>query len=593
MANASTWTRGHPSGASLLRDFDDLYRSDKSILEASLLEEHYWQDGSTASAGRHKLGSARIYSGASSEVSATGEKGRLMWDETNTQLVALHAATTTRLPGLAAANTWSGAQTFSAQITSTLATGTAPFAITSTTLVANLNADLLDGQHASAFALAGHAHSAADITSGTLASARLSGSYTGVTAVGTLSSLSVSGASALTGNVGVGGSSIAAVGLFVLPTLNGGTTQAGISSATTFGSGTTVLGVGTDSQVKTTAAAFTMPEAAAYRARNPVIGAGSAITTAYGLYVENLTAGSANYAIYTAGTTQSYFGGQVQVGGMLSLEGNAVFQPTGAATTSQVQALIHNPIYTTAGGRTSVAKVELIRTSAAADQYDGEIRFHTRNTGAALTERMRLNASGNLGIGTTDIEAVGSGFGSLQIGSRTHLLYGTSGEGAHYSQNAYWDGAWKYRVAATAVRYAQGSGEHIFFVAPAGSIDTAIGWTTALTIANSGAATFSNALTAASLNLGGATMTDVLSTTFVWDPPSIGAHNGVSTTVTVNGAEVGDMVMVTNPWLNTFATVHTYAMVSAANTVHVQAWADSNSSTDPPSATLRIVVLKF
>jgi hypothetical protein len=36
----------------------------------------------------------------------------------------------------------------SSQITSTLSTGTAPFVIASTTAVSNLNADLLDGQHA-------------------------------------------------------------------------------------------------------------------------------------------------------------------------------------------------------------------------------------------------------------------------------------------------------------------------------------------------------------------------------------------------------------------------------------------------------------
>jgi hypothetical protein len=117
MADASTWTRAHPSGASLLRDFDDLHRSDKSIFEASFLEEHYWKDGSAASAGEHKLGSARIYSGASSAISSSGQSGRLMWDETNLQLVALHVATTTRIPSLVANNTWSGTQTFSAAVT--------------------------------------------------------------------------------------------------------------------------------------------------------------------------------------------------------------------------------------------------------------------------------------------------------------------------------------------------------------------------------------------------------------------------------------------------------------------------------------------
>lgn len=53
-----------------------------------------------------------------------------------------------------------GARTFE----STQPTGTAPFVIASTTVNTNLNADLLDGQHASAFAPTSHNHSFAGLT---------------------------------------------------------------------------------------------------------------------------------------------------------------------------------------------------------------------------------------------------------------------------------------------------------------------------------------------------------------------------------------------------------------------------------------------
>lgn len=43
-------------------------------------------------------------------------------------------------------------------LTSTVAIGTAPLSVTSTTACTNLNADLLDGNHAAAFALSGHTH---------------------------------------------------------------------------------------------------------------------------------------------------------------------------------------------------------------------------------------------------------------------------------------------------------------------------------------------------------------------------------------------------------------------------------------------------
>jgi hypothetical protein len=55
-----------------------------------------------------------------------------------------------------------------------LSGSTAPFVVDSTTRVANLNADLLDGADSSAFAAASHTHDANAINAGTLADARLS-----------------------------------------------------------------------------------------------------------------------------------------------------------------------------------------------------------------------------------------------------------------------------------------------------------------------------------------------------------------------------------------------------------------------------------
>ena len=43
-------------------------------------------------------------------------------------------------------------------LTSSVAVGTAPIAVTSTTVCTNLNADTVDGQHASAFATSTHTH---------------------------------------------------------------------------------------------------------------------------------------------------------------------------------------------------------------------------------------------------------------------------------------------------------------------------------------------------------------------------------------------------------------------------------------------------
>ena len=77
-------------------------------------------------------------------------------------------------------NTYSVLGNFSGQITSSLITGTAPFSIASTTKVANLNADFLDDQTGSYY------QNSDNQSAGTLPTGRLAGSYTGITAVGTL-----------------------------------------------------------------------------------------------------------------------------------------------------------------------------------------------------------------------------------------------------------------------------------------------------------------------------------------------------------------------------------------------------------------------
>jgi hypothetical protein len=81
-----------------------------------------------------------------------------------------------------------GATTISGQLNSTVATGTAPFVIASTTAVTNLNADLLDGNHASAFYLASNP-SGYTTNTGTVTSIATGSGLTGgtITTTGTLS----------------------------------------------------------------------------------------------------------------------------------------------------------------------------------------------------------------------------------------------------------------------------------------------------------------------------------------------------------------------------------------------------------------------
>lgn len=125
---------------------------------------------------------------------------------------------------LAGAQTFSGAKTFIAAPAFNAAGGGAPFTVSNTTKVTNLNADLLDGFDASSFAAAAHTHDAGAIVSGLLNDARLS------TNIPRLSGANVfSGVNRFNAFVGVNrGAALTPNEVFGLQNVSGGTGYTGM-----------------------------------------------------------------------------------------------------------------------------------------------------------------------------------------------------------------------------------------------------------------------------------------------------------------------------------------------------------------------------
>ena len=113
--------------------------------------------------------------------------------------------------------------------------------------------------------------------------------------------------------------------------------------------------------------------------------------------------------------------------------------------------------------------------------------------GTAIT----IDSSENVGIGATP-ESWNSSFTALQIGGNSALWGETvagAGKGLELTQNIYYDtGSLKYLSTDEASRHYQRNGTHVFEVAPSGSADSAITFTTGLEVLNDGKARAKNGL---------------------------------------------------------------------------------------------------
>jgi hypothetical protein len=112
---------------------------------------------------------------------------------------------------------------------------------------------------------------------------------------------------------------------------------------------------------------------------------------------------------------------------------------------------------------------------------DNYMQFNTNGT-----ERLRINSSGSVGIGTipnagmTALTALQLGYGG---GFQSHA---SSTNSIYVLSNAYYDGAWKYKNAGAATEYKGINGEHIWETAASGSANGALTWAERMRILSNG-----------------------------------------------------------------------------------------------------------
>ena len=103
-----------------------------------------------------------------------------------------------------------------------------------------------------------------------------------------------------------------------------------------------------------------------------------------------------------------------------------------------------------------------------------------------------IDSNENVGIGVTP--EISTNTTGLYVGSRTAVV--NWGNGSYFPHNAYESSSsWKYRDTAAAGIYSRNNnGDHVFEVAPSGTADAAISFTTGFEVLNDGKARAPNGL---------------------------------------------------------------------------------------------------
>ena len=135
----------------------------------------------------------------------------------------------------------------------------------------------------------------------------------------------------------------------------------------------------------------------------------------------------------------------------------------------------------------TLATIEGIKENGTTDNYASALKFTTRANGGNITEQMRLNSSGNLGLGVTP-NAWPTGSNTIQASSSS--LFGNSAT-LILASNLYYDSAYTPKYIGTNVagcmQYNNGGvGGWFWFNAPSGTAGTTATLTQAMTLDNSG-----------------------------------------------------------------------------------------------------------
>ena len=154
--------------------------------------------------------------------------------------------------------------------------------------------------------------------------------------------------------------------------------------------------------------------------------------------------------------------------------------------------------------------------------------FKTNPNAGTLTERMRIDSAGNLSLGGFAPSAWSTGK-AIEVGNVGNAFWGVSATQISITQNAFFDGAWKYAANGYATRFQEDSGAYIWNTSPNNTSGAGAGitFTAAMTLDASG-------------NLFVGHTSDISNGGFALNPLTSGGGNSYQTIGHKSGTASGD-----------------------------------------------------
>jgi hypothetical protein len=149
---------------------------------------------------------------------------------------------------------------------------------------------------------------------------------------------------------------------------------------------------------------------------------------------------------------------------------------------------VYKAIRSLSNNGAAVSEIRFMETDGS--NNNTSISFATQSTASALTERLRINQSGNLGLGVVPSAWDTATFKGLQIaGSNSAALVGRADNVSDMflGNNVYFgSAAFRYIGTGTASYYRQDSGNHVWYTATSGTAGNALSGATAMILDTSG-----------------------------------------------------------------------------------------------------------